>query len=360
MSSSAVAFCNVSEGYPNFETRPICCSGSTGTYPIPWVGIDEAPAGALAVIYLVLLLWTFMGVALAADVFMSAIEEVTSQEKTITTKVDGKVRRFRARVWNPTVANLTLMALGSSAPEILLSLIELLFGNMRSGDLGPSTIVGSAAFNLLVIIAVCVVAIPASDSRRIAVPRVYMCTATASVFAYLWLVIILQGTSPDIIDIPEAVLTFIFFPILVLIAYNADKASTTPEWRAKHPLISKLCCFPADETGTARTAAALGGAAADVPRLGVLMSLKSPDGSPASKEEVSSPEALYARTHTRCARSLSRSLGCAYTHASLCLISITPPHPPPPTPPLLRCSPRSVSSSARLCIRVPARMRRRC
>jgi solute carrier family 8 (sodium/calcium exchanger) len=30
----------------------------------------------------------------------------------------------RVAVWNPTVANLTLMALGSSAPEILLSVIE--------------------------------------------------------------------------------------------------------------------------------------------------------------------------------------------------------------------------------------------
>jgi solute carrier family 8 (sodium/calcium exchanger) len=27
-------------------------------------------------------------------------------------------------VWNPTVANLTLMALGSSAPEILLNVIQ--------------------------------------------------------------------------------------------------------------------------------------------------------------------------------------------------------------------------------------------
>ena len=31
-----------------------------------------------------------------------------------------------SEVWNDTVANLTLMALGSSAPEILLAVIELL------------------------------------------------------------------------------------------------------------------------------------------------------------------------------------------------------------------------------------------
>ena len=124
---------------------------------------------------------------------MAAIEHITSQESTVTRALpDGTVRRFRARTWNPTVANLTLMALGSSAPEILLSVIELLSGGFYSGELGPSTIVGSAAFNLLVIIAVCVIAIPAADNRIIAQPRVYAITAASSTLAYLWLVIILQ------------------------------------------------------------------------------------------------------------------------------------------------------------------------
>lgn len=70
-------------------------------------------------------------------------------------------------VWNGTVANLTLMALGSSAPEILLSCIEIVGNNFESGALGPGTIVGSAAFNLLAICAVCIMAIPAGETRRI-------------------------------------------------------------------------------------------------------------------------------------------------------------------------------------------------
>lgn len=48
------------------------------------------------------------------------------------------------------------MALGSSAPEILLSVIEICGNNFEAGELGPSTIVGSAAFNLFIIIAVCI------------------------------------------------------------------------------------------------------------------------------------------------------------------------------------------------------------
>lgn len=58
----------------------------------------------------------------------------------------------KVNVWNPTVANLTLMALGSSAPEILLNVIETVQTlGTTPGELGPSTIVGSAAFNFLII-----------------------------------------------------------------------------------------------------------------------------------------------------------------------------------------------------------------
>jgi len=44
------------------------------------------------------------------------------------------------------------MALGSSAPEILLAVLETCTNlGQCPGELGASTIVGSAAFNLLVI-----------------------------------------------------------------------------------------------------------------------------------------------------------------------------------------------------------------
>lgn len=58
------------------------------------------------------------------------------------------------------MATLTLMAFGSSAPEILLNVLEALKDlGKEAGELGPSTIVGSAAFNLLVISGVSVVAV---------------------------------------------------------------------------------------------------------------------------------------------------------------------------------------------------------
>ena len=58
--------------------------------------------------------------------FMGAIEEITSATRTIYREAEGAKRKIEVKVWNDTLANLSLMALGSSAPEILLSLLELL------------------------------------------------------------------------------------------------------------------------------------------------------------------------------------------------------------------------------------------
>merc|ERR1719163_926071 len=122
---------------------------------------------------------------------MNGIEKITSSKKRVKDKSTGK--SMTVYVWNDTVANLTLMALGSSAPEILLSLIEISSDNFFLGPLGAGTIVGSAAFNLLCISAVCVAAIPDKEVRYIKEVPVYVVTASSSVFAYLWLMFILMS-----------------------------------------------------------------------------------------------------------------------------------------------------------------------
>lgn len=178
-----------------------------------------------AFVYLLALLFLFLGVSIISDRFMSAIEIITSKEKEIrvTDKQTGKERIVTVKIWNETVSNLTLMALGSSAPEILLSAIEICGNNFDAGELGPSTIVGSAAFNLLIIIAVCVYVIPDGECRRIKHLRVFAITASTSVLAYVWLYIILAVSSKDEVEIWEALLTLAFFPIMVISAYIADR-----------------------------------------------------------------------------------------------------------------------------------------
>ena len=59
------------------------------------------------------------------------------------------------------------MALGSSAPEIMLNVVETLMNlGAKPGELGASTIVGSAAFNLLVISGVSIMAVTEDTDER--------------------------------------------------------------------------------------------------------------------------------------------------------------------------------------------------
>lgn len=71
----------------------------------------------------------------------------------------------------------------------------------NSGELGPGTIVGSAAFNMLVIIAICVFVIPDGEVRKIKHLRVFFITAFWSIFAYIWLYLILSVISPGIVQV---------------------------------------------------------------------------------------------------------------------------------------------------------------
>ncbi|XP_075222445.1 sodium/calcium exchanger 3 isoform X3 [Lycorma delicatula] len=190
----------------------------------PQEGLTVVDRVLRGTVYFLALVYLFLGVSIISDRFMAAIEVITSQEREVTVKKKGGVsQKVVVRVWNETVANLTLMALGSSAPEILLSIIEIWAKNFNAGDLGPGTIVGSAAYNLFVIIAICVAVIPAGESRKIKHLRVFFVTSTFSVFAYIWLYLILAVISVGEVEVWEGLVTFSFFPLTVLTAYIADR-----------------------------------------------------------------------------------------------------------------------------------------
>ncbi|XP_076445930.1 sodium/calcium exchanger Calx-like isoform X2 [Babylonia areolata] len=182
--------------------------------------------GTRAFLYLLGLLWCFLAVAIVADIFMCSIERITSKTRIVRmpdNSMPEGYRELEIKVWNDTVANLSLLALGTSAPEILLSVIEIVGNNFVAGELGPGTIVGSAAFNLLVISAICIISIPEGQTRKIASVKVFGVTAFSGIFAYVWLAIVLLASSPGYVELWEAIVTFLFFPLLILIAFLADK-----------------------------------------------------------------------------------------------------------------------------------------
>ena len=97
------------------------------------------------------------------------------------------------------------MALGSSAPEIILSILETVMNLGKCpGELGASTIVGSAAYNLLVISAVSIYAVNEKDDKNpdrdetvpVGVKKIYdmgvfSITCFFSMWAYIWIFICL-------------------------------------------------------------------------------------------------------------------------------------------------------------------------
>jgi len=234
-----------------------CCGERfQGSFILPLLPHTELtwPRWFRGLIYLLGLGWVFMGVSILCDAFMNGIEAITSQ--TYIKKVpiydrDGTISKdssgndvyssVEAESWNASVANLTLMALGSSTPEIMLNVIETICSGFFSGDLGPGTIVGSAAFNLFVITGLCMMALPPGETKSIEKYSVFMLTSAHSVVAYAWVVIIVVVNTRDVVDLWEALVTFAFMPWMVCWVYAADK-----EWFRKDNRV-----FIDDEEGQA-------------------------------------------------------------------------------------------------------------
>lgn len=92
---------------------------------------------ALAAVYALGMLYTFLALAIVCDeFFVPALEEMASEDH-MNLSMD--------------VAGATLMAAGGSAPELFTSFV----GTFRGSDIGIGTIVGSAVFNVLFVIGMC-------------------------------------------------------------------------------------------------------------------------------------------------------------------------------------------------------------
>ncbi|XP_015924683.1 sodium/calcium exchanger 3 isoform X2 [Parasteatoda tepidariorum] len=236
----------------NSSLKPVieCREGLLLPIWLPQENLSSGDMVARGIVYFVALVYLFVGVSIVADRFMASIEVITSKEKEVVIKKpNGETQSISVRIWNETVSNLTLMALGSSAPEILLSIIEVYSHHFEAGQLGPGTIVGSAAFNMFVIIGICVWSVPTAENRQIKHLGVFFVTMTWSVFAYIWLYLILTLFSPGVIDVWEGLVTFMFFPATVLTAYIADRQFLIYKYMTKKYRMNKRNVIVGGEGG---------------------------------------------------------------------------------------------------------------
>jgi Ca2+/Na+ antiporter len=198
----------------------------------------------LGTLYFITLVYIFVGVSIISDIFMDSITVITSAKRVVQVRDENaNIINKEVIVWNSTIANLTLMALGSSAPEIMLNVIETVMTlGSKPGELGASTIVGSAAFNLLVISGVSIMAVTAETDERtpeeieedgtdvgvkkIGKTKVFAVTTVFSVLAYVWMYIVLKD---EVVEPYEAWVTLALFPVLIIMALIADKLSSSAE-----------------------------------------------------------------------------------------------------------------------------------
>lgn len=159
----------------------------------------------LIAFYIIGVLYMFLALAIVCDeFFVPALEEISSE---------------RHMNLSPDVAGATLMAAGGSAPELFTSL----FGTFAQNDVGFGTIVGSAVFNVLFVIAMC--CFLSKDVLQLTwwpLFRDSLCYTIGLVV----LAIFIGVSSPDVIEIWEAVVLFVMYLLYIVVMYFNERLYT--------------------------------------------------------------------------------------------------------------------------------------
>ncbi|GJP42875.1 hypothetical protein CLOM_g2406 [Closterium sp. NIES-68] len=203
------------------SNEPACSSYLLIPAENVWDVIVRTAMYTLALVYL------FIGLATITGKYMEAMENIVQQTRKVRIW-DPAARRWvesQQRIWNPAIADITLLALGTCAPQISLAVIDAVRRLGKSGgqDLGAGTIIGGAAFNLFPILAVCVLVPPPGAVKRISDVGVFLVEFVWSLWAYVWLYVVLQVWTPGEVTITEAVMTVLQLPLLMLHAYAQEQ-----------------------------------------------------------------------------------------------------------------------------------------
>ncbi|XP_051039465.1 sodium/potassium/calcium exchanger 5 isoform X2 [Phodopus roborovskii] len=112
-----------------------CASSPVSEFPEGFFTKEESTDGGV-VIYFLIILYMFMAVSIVCDKYFLPSLEIISDSLGLSQDVAGA----------------TFMAAGSSAPELVTAFLGVF---ITKGDIGISTILGSAVYNLLGICAAC-------------------------------------------------------------------------------------------------------------------------------------------------------------------------------------------------------------
>ncbi|EPS70794.1 hypothetical protein M569_03962, partial [Genlisea aurea] len=186
-----------------------------------------AANGGGVIIHLVALGYCFIGLSAITARFFRSMENVVSHSRVVEEidPVSNTKIVKREKIWNFAIADISLLAFGTSFPQISLATIDAIrnVGNLYAGGLGPGTLVGSAAFDLFPIHAVCVVVPRAGELKKVSDIGLWLVELLWSFWAYIWLYIILEVWTPKVITLWEALITVLQYGLLLLHAYAQDR-----------------------------------------------------------------------------------------------------------------------------------------
>jgi len=162
-------------------------------------------------------------VAVLSDIIIEAIYKITQRMHLVEVKDRQEVITMIGESrWNSQIANVTLLAIGISFPEICMCFFSTFIEvNGKPNPLGPMVMMGTSSFNILLVTGIAI--LYGSSVKRLYDVAAFLVTGIFATIGFIWLFIILLISSPGKIELWEAIVTLLMYPILVLSIWLSQK-----------------------------------------------------------------------------------------------------------------------------------------
>ncbi|XP_040563494.1 probable sodium/potassium/calcium exchanger CG1090 [Lepeophtheirus salmonis] len=190
----------VTDSNGNTKTE-ICIQPAIEQFPPPAIGYSGRIHGGI-IFHILIALYMFIGLSIVCDDFFVPSLDKISQVLNLP----------------PDVAGATFMAAGSSAPELATAVIGVF---VAKDDIGISGVIGSAVFNITLVIAVCALA-----SEKVFYLNWY--SVSRDCFCYLISILVLMCTIAN--ESVSWLESFIFLVLYVLYCVGMGYNSKFHDW----------------------------------------------------------------------------------------------------------------------------------
>lgn len=196
---------------------PVVHNGSHAVFPAELFTDEQKDKGAI-VLYLIGAIYCFIGLYLVCDNYFEPSLVAISAALELTEDVAGA----------------TFMASGSSAPELFTSFMGVF---VAKSDVGVGTIVGSAVFNMLVIVGLCGIYVAHANrgkdpsEKLINIQCNWYVVLRDVVFYCISIVLLVFFILDQVVNMAESVILFAFYILYVLwMKYNSQADVYMQEW----------------------------------------------------------------------------------------------------------------------------------